>query len=167
MMTTHDKAHDATGAALAVALAAVFFLTAGSLRDDSRRFALLQSRLEQVAPGSHRVPRDAWPPLGQEKTIRVGEALKGEATASILCGSPACADLAADIDDALQIAGWRGEVVRAPFIVGADEAGILVGPPDREQAKALAAALGGVGLPARLEPLAGSADVVVLIGRRK
>jgi len=76
--------------------------------------------------------RSAWTALTQGQTISLGEALSplknpNGAETVIHCSNVDCQDLAASIDDALQIAGWPEDVDHEPLMdsspgisVGAD-----------------------------------------------
>ena len=72
--------------------------------------------------------RGAWPGLGQDKTIKLGEALQklGPAKVTIFCTSERCKVLMSDLDDAFQIAGWDDE--EETSVMG-DGVGLMVGPP--------------------------------------
>lgn len=118
------------------------------------------------AIGAERASARAWPGLGQVKTISMGEELKKAApkTVTIFCSDPDCRELQADIDDALQIAGWDGEFESAFF--PPDQPGILVGPPG-PAAEKIAAALVAVGLgPVQIEDIAVKTDIGIMIGKR-
>jgi hypothetical protein len=112
--------------------------------------------------------RGAWPGLGQDKTIKLGEALRaaGPAKVVIFCPGDACKALMSDIDDALQIAGWTDEEETSPLAVGAGEPGLMVGPAG-PKADALKAALERAGLgPVRVVPAKpDGADLDLIIGK--
>ena len=83
-----------------------------------------------------RTSRFEWPSLGMDKTIALGDALTKLHTpskATLYCSSQTCQTLRADIDDAMQIAGWYADFEDRPVDSEADH-GICVGPPGAEAA---------------------------------
>jgi len=80
--------------------------------------------------------RHDWPGLGQDKTIVLGDALRGEHPGKVVifCSEPSCRDLALDIDDAMQIAEWKSDFEGRPVDSESDR-GIFVGPPGADADK--------------------------------
>lgn len=126
---------------------------------------LLSSKLEALAVGPVRSVRGSWPALGQEKTIVLGEALKGTAKVTIFCPDASCVDLRDDLDDAFQIAGWES-TFSSTVMLGDDDVGLLVGPPG-EAANALGSALAiATGSSVMVIPMKVYGDLGIIIGKR-
>lgn len=127
MPIPHTKLHYA-GIALALGLSSV---------------ALVQSPSSQPPDvGMHEVDRASrfdWTPLGADKTIALGEALKGvkPGKAIIYCAHSHCQGLMRDLDDALQLADWKSEFEERQ-VESESSKGLFVGPPglDAENVKA-------------------------------
>jgi hypothetical protein len=110
--------------------------------------------------------RSDWASLGQDKTEALGEALKGVKVQKvrIYCNRPSCHDLALDLDDAFQIAGWQSDF-EDRAVDSEDDRGLFVGPPG-EAAEALAAALEkSTGLQATVVPIDNIDGIGIIIGR--
>ncbi len=92
-------------------------------------------------PLASKASRYAWPALGMDKTIALGEALAKTPHSRVIiwCPGTDCTELQADLDDAFQIAGWTTDWDRRR-VDSNDEVGLFVGPPD-EHAQALADAI--------------------------
>lgn len=78
--------------------------------------------------------RFTWPGLGQDKTIALGEALKRagfKREVVIWCATVDCTDLAADLDDAFQIADIKSDLDRREVESSSDR-GIFVGPQNSD-----------------------------------
>lgn len=91
-----------------------------------------QARSISIVGASPRViekVKGAWPGLGQEKTIAIGEALTGGegSRVTIYCASLDCRSLSDDLDDAFQIAGWPSDFERR-VAMGPTERGLFIGP---------------------------------------
>lgn len=182
-MTGHDKVHYVVAAVLVAAIA----IGAWVIHKDEGRLA----SLAQIAPASS-VPqatfgfgeatakqmragriaaRSAWPALTSLQVITIGDALKNsgiaKAKVEIFCAADTCKSLEADIDDAFQLAGWDDDFEGSPAL-GADEVGLLIGPPGNV-ADALKAALTAVmpTVSVRIVPLKADGDAGIIIGRRK
>jgi hypothetical protein len=89
-----------------------------------------------------------WPALGEDKTTALGEALKDVAPGqvTIYCGQSRCHGLMLDLDDAMQIAGWKSDFEERQ-VESENETGIFVGPPGQD-AENMIAALAKIGLDA-------------------
>lgn len=100
--------------------------------------------------------KGAWPGLGQEKTIAIGEALTGGEGSKVIiyCASPDCRAMSDDLDDALQIAGWPSEFERRAAL-GPSGAGLFIGP-DGSQTRKLRDAIAKTlpGTPIEIVPIA-------------
>lgn len=81
-----------------------------------------------------------WPILGEEKTIRLGEAFNtvgnkiekdnGVRKVTLFCSSISCMNLRNDVDNAFQI-GWWDREFEDRFVDSEAENGISVGPPGK------------------------------------
>jgi hypothetical protein len=89
-----------------------------------------------------------WPALGEDNTVALGEALKGVSPGkvTIYCGQSRCHGLMLDLDDAMQLAGWKSDFEERQ-VESESEKGIFVGPPGQE-AEDMISALAKVGLEA-------------------
>lgn len=108
-----------------------------------------------------------WPALGEAATIKLGEAMAaiGHARAKVFCSSDLCKALGADIDDAMQIAGW--DATPEPNVFGGSEDGILVGPPgNMGNALAMAISMALPGFEVRIIDMKVSGDVGIIIGKK-
>jgi hypothetical protein len=86
--------------------------------------------------------RYAWPSLGMDKTIALGEALQSlpsKTRVVIWCPGLDCLALQSDLDDAFQIANWDSDFDRRR-VDSNDDTGLFVGPRG-ERADRLAAAI--------------------------
>jgi hypothetical protein len=146
---------------------AVFILGVAEFANHQRINAL-ETRVSQILaqPKGSTVPATApkrlaraWPSLGMDKTIEIGEAIKAAKSkpmVTIFCASPECWDLSTDIDDAFQIADWPSDIERRPAMTGFGESAkepdgiVLVGFPDTA---AMLAALQKAGLPVTMREL--------------
>lgn len=111
--------------------------------------------------------RFTWPKLGQEKTIVLGEQLKKTLSGrkvTIWCSTPDCTDLAADLDDAFQIAGMPSDIDRRE-IDSSHDAGLFVGGPDADILAAAIAKATSINPPIVAMP--GDSPLAVIIGKRK
>lgn len=153
-MDGHDLAHYVIAAGLAVGVAAGI-----GYKPTPVVVQHVDAAVAKPVPG-------AWPSLGQDKTIQIGEALKasGPATVTTFCANPRCTAFQADLDDALQVAGWD-DLEESSVIVG-EETGLLVGP-DGPKAQMLVRALRDAGLPVTVVPInpGASRDVGVIIAK--
>jgi hypothetical protein len=91
-----------------------------------------------------------WPALGSDKAIALAESLKGMAPGkvTIYCGQSRCHGFMLDLDDAMQIAGWKSDFEERQ-VESENEKGIFVGPPGQE-AENMIAALSKIGLDATI-----------------
>src|ERR1700721_1143044 len=76
--------------------------------------AVLQPKAPTEPVGIHEAAQPGrldWPSLGEDKTDALGESLKGVAPGkvTIYCGQSRCHGLMLDLDDAMQIAGWKSD----------------------------------------------------------
>lgn len=128
-MDKHDVAHYAIATVLAAAVVGINV----DLAHQPKPVAIQHV---DAAASAKPVP-GAWPSLGQDKTVQIGEALKapGPATVTSFCANPWCAAFRTDLDDAFQIGGWD-DLEESSVIVG-EETGLLVGP-DGPKAQLLA-----------------------------
>jgi hypothetical protein len=109
--------------------------------------------------------RYTWASLGDE-TIQLGTALEhtppGKAT--IFCAASSCHDLALDIDDAMQVAGWQSNIEERP-VDSESEDGISVGPPGTD-AEAFAERLKEVtGIEPHIVAIDGVDGIGIIIGK--
>lgn len=166
-MTRHDKAHYFLSGALLLLLIVTISLEHNSRLRNEARFAATANRVANLVPGQVRkIVKGSWPGLGQTKTIALGEALAGPPLkVALFCGGSECQDIRADVDDALQIAGWTGEFETAFF--GGDETGLLIGPPGSSADKFAAALSIATSAPAKIVGmrLPNGADVGVIFAR--
>lgn len=114
-----------------------------------------------------RTSRFEWPSLGVGKTIALGDALTklhpaGKVT--LYCSSATCQSLRADIDDALQIAGWYSDFEDRPVDSEADK-GICVGPPGEDAARFAHALKEATGTEVTTCPIDGIVGLGVIIGK--
>lgn len=127
------------------------------------RTALLQTpkTAQRNLPGS-------WEPLPRDKLHALVVQLTGvedKPSVTLFCADPSCAEIATDLNDALQLAGWpvvRFE--RRPVDSEADP-GISVGPKSSSVAVALVDALQAQGLRASLTEIDGIDGVGIIIGQ--
>ena len=114
-----------------------------------------------------RTSRFEWPSLGMDKTIALGDALTKlhtPAKVTLYCASETCQGLRADIDDALQIAGWFSDFEDRPVDSEADR-GICVGPPGVEAAHLAHALKEATGTEVTTCPIDGIMGLGVIIGK--
>jgi hypothetical protein len=133
-MTGHDIAHYVIGGA--AVLLAVLGHNASNTRMD--KLTATQHQAVQVP-----APRNAWPAIKPDDVVALGESLKSQnkpAAVEIWCPEISCQALAADIDDAFQIAGWDSDF-NSMRIDSNDDQGVSVGPDDA-RARGLADLLG-------------------------
>lgn len=154
---------------------AALVLAGGALVYASKNTGKLTDQVDQITAAAHTgvalpVPRNSWPALGQAKTIALADALKKLPTpkmVNIWCPDLSCRALAADIDDAFQIAGWKDDD-QPERIESNDEIGIAVGPPGTEALK-LSYALGEVinfdHTPTRIVDMPPGSPLSVIIGK--
>jgi hypothetical protein len=166
-MDANDKAHYGIAALLVVGVAFLGWHWAKDVRTQVNVTKPGGFGFAEMVRAKASKVRGTWPELGQDKTVKLGEALKaaGPAKVVIFCPGDACKALMADIDDAFQIAGWSDEEETSPLAVG--EAGLMIGP-DGPKADALKAALVDVGLaPVRYVPAnPQNADLYLIIGKK-
>jgi hypothetical protein len=131
--------------------------------------ALSVTPTKPPAPAAVRVTRLAWPSLGMDKTIVLGEALKklGTHDATIYCGNPDCRDLMHDVDDALQIAGWDSDFYQDGSPASLPP-GLYVGPKGAEGVEDVAAAIAtATGVTPQIIPTVPGRIAIVLAKRPK
>jgi hypothetical protein len=121
------------------------------------------TQTHEIAHSSH----FAWPALGENKTIELGEALKKlpEQKVTLFCSGPSCQGLASDLDDALQIANWKSDL-EARFVDSEADKGIFIGPPGlgaEDFAKAISNA---TGVNVEIVPIDGIEGIGIIIGKR-
>jgi hypothetical protein len=82
-----------------------------------------------IAVAAEPLSRYAWPPLGMDKTIALGEALRTLPKSHVVvwCPDMDCLGLQSDLDDAFQIAEWESDFDRRR-VESNDEPGLFVGP---------------------------------------
>jgi hypothetical protein len=171
-MNGHHLAHYVIAGVLAVAGGAALWVEHGRVSEVQARPPVVVYHPapggSSIAESAPRPNRFAWPSLGEQGTIQLGEALQkaGPAKVIIFCASEHCKDLEADIDDAFQIAGWADQE-EGQVLVNGEEEGFIVGPPGAK-ADALKAGLGLVGLgPIAVAPMnVRGADVGLIIAKR-
>jgi hypothetical protein len=152
-MDTHTKLHYA-GIALALGLSSTALVhTPASVHD---------AAVHQVQKPS----RFDWASLGQDKTIALGEALKGVAPGkvTIFCSQPHCHDLQLDLDDAMQLAGWQSDF-EGRYVDSEGDKGIFIGPPGPEAENLAAALAKATGLQASIVPIDGIDGLGIIIGK--
>jgi hypothetical protein len=120
-----------------------------------------EAAIHQVQKAS----RFDWESLGQDKTIALGESLKGVAPGkvTIYCSRPSCHDLQLDFDDAFQIAGWHSDF-ESRYVDSEADNGVFVGPPGPDAEALAAALLRSTGLEATVVPIDGIDGVGIIIG---
>ena len=167
-MTKHDKAHYAIAALLLVLICGA--LWGERILEARRSVSIVHQSGGGFGFAETTVPKKLrpgeWPALGQDKTIAIGDGLQvlGPTKVTIFCPSPLCTVLEADLDDAMQIAGWSDE--EESQVLANDDAGIMVGPPG-PKADALAKALQDAGLgPVTIVPMHVGGDLGIIIGKR-
>jgi hypothetical protein len=116
-----------------------------------------------VVPG--RVSRHAWPALGQDATIKLGEALTSapRVPITLYCSNLDCEQLMLDLDDAMQLAGLEAHFERRP-VDAESEPGIFVGGAWTEVFKKTLAET--TGLAVVITQIDGIDGVGIIIGRR-
>lgn len=158
MMNGHDWAHYGIGA-LAIILV-------GSVNQN------VAGRIDKLTAAQHQgiavpAPRNAWPVVKPDAVIALGESLKLQTpppSVEIWCPEISCQAMAADIDDAFQIAGWDSDF-NAMRIDANDDQGVSVGPPGAA-ATTLAAALAKAVGPVHVVDMPPGTPLSVIIGRR-
>jgi hypothetical protein len=107
-----------------------------------------------------------WANLGQDKTVALGEALKGvkPGKVTLFCSAPSCHDFQADLDDAFQIAEWRSDF-ETRFVDSEASAGLFVGPPGGDAENLVAALAKTTGIEATVVPIDGIEGVGIIIGK--
>jgi hypothetical protein len=114
------------------------------------------------------VSRFAWPGLGQTKTIALGEALTKahfKAKVMIWCATIDCTELAADFDDAFQIAGVQSDIDRREIDSSSDH-GVFVGPPGPDADKLVQALVATTGLRVGIVEAPHDAPLALIIGKK-
>jgi hypothetical protein len=112
--------------------------------------------------------RFAWPGLGQDATIALGEALKKTIPGKkvvVWCATVDCTDLAADLDDAFQIAGVDSDIDRRE-IDSSDDVGVFVGPPGPDASKLVQALADTTWVRARIVEAPHDAPLALIIGKK-
>lgn len=110
--------------------------------------------------------RFAWPALGQDKTIQLGEALAHAAPGkvTIFCNTFDCRNFRTDLDDAMQIADWN-TAFEDRFVDSESEEGLFVGPPGAD-AESLASVLhAATGVDIKIVPISDIEGVGIIIGK--
>lgn len=107
-----------------------------------------------------------WPALGQDKTIALGEALEGVRPAKIMvyCQASTCHELALDLDDAFQIAGWV-DALESSQVESQEDQGIFVGPPGPEAENFVAILKKTTGIDAKIVGITGIEGIGIIIGK--
>lgn len=112
--------------------------------------------------------RFAWAGLGQNKTIALGELLKKTKFSRkvvIWCATVDCTDLAADFDDAFQIAGVEDDIDRRELDSSAD-VGIFIGPFSEDSEKLLKAIELTTGLKPKMVTAPEGGALALIIGKK-
>lgn len=109
-----------------------------------------------------------WASLGQDKTIALGDELKGVAPGQVtlFCSAPFCHDFQADLDDAFQLAGWDSQF-ETRFVDSEGERGLFVGPPGPDADNLAAAIASATGIIPSIVPIDGITGVGIIIGKAR
>lgn len=115
---------------------------------------------ETMKPSHH-----AWQGIGQAKTIALGDALAEKVgKVTIYCASPDCRALELDLDDAMQIAGWKASFEDRQ-VDSEQDIGLFVGPPGKA-AEELADTIGKTtGIKPVIVGIDGSDGTGIIIGK--
>lgn len=115
--------------------------------------------------GPAKAGRHDWKALGEDKTTALGDTLKAfkPEKVTIYCAASSCHQLRADLDDAMQLAGWPSEFEDRP-VDSESDAGVFVGPPG-DKAEGLVAALAKIGIDTKIVPIEGIDGLGIIIGK--
>jgi hypothetical protein len=156
MPINHTVAHYVIGgAALVLATAAVLKPAPAPVHEAAIHQVQKPSRMD-------------WASLGEEKTIALGEALKGvkPGKVTLFCSAPSCHDFQADLDDAFQIADWRSDF-ETRFVDSEGSSGLSVGPPGADAENLAAALAKATGIEATIVPIDDIEGVGIIIGKAR
>lgn len=115
------------------------------------------------------VNRYAWPTLGQDRTIKLGEALEGLSPplkkVVIWCPGEDCLALQEDLDDAFQIAGVKSDFDRRRVDSNNDR-GLFVGPKNAMSEVLAATITRTTGIKAEVVDAPDDGTTMIIIGKR-
>jgi hypothetical protein len=151
-------------AGLSLAVAAELAVPVDRAHKADKAGPSLTTTVAKREPGS----RFAWAGLGQDKTIALGELLKKakfNRKVVIWCSSVDCTDLAADLDDAFQIADVKSDIDRRE-VDSSSDVGIFVGPFGEDAERLQKAIELTTGLKVKMVSAPEDADLALIIGKK-